>query len=629
MKLSTFPNFADLNSPTPTPGAGAPAAPLLEFAADLNSAGDSPAGEASGSNFAAIFGGVAAPNQSARELPKAISSDLPNPPALALLNEPAFGIPQFCAFSNGDAEGEINADPDAAATNDVTKSCVAPRGDLFKGRAPRRPPELERPSGLTADNPAWAHLLATPAAIAAPSAPLCALPVPPESGGAMSIDEESARGTKPAASDTDPAAIMFAAQQGYTSAGLNPRNGLADERQSAVGVEQRAIQVNEVRLAPVGTEARPTAVTTRSPEFRGPTLPRDTSAPTPGADASKLESQPRPVAAADPMAPAAQPAADANRAKQLAGGGTELSLSAGHPETHRREIDDTASTAAPEHELLDTTPTTDALHESRWNSGVGLSRNSIRATQVEKLSGASATHRQDGIAHESIGDKTLIPSGESMVTKERTGVGTGGAKSDAPMPSTVSALESSAFAADPALASRFDLAADGQASDAGSIESSAHTAVESILSLAENLAMVDHQSVNLRFSIGENDLRVRVGYSGDEVRTTFVTESPELRAALLQEWQSLASSASDRASARFAEPVFSSAGRGEFGTSNSSFDSASQQQREPAARRDPPAAPAEFFRSRAADRDFTTPASAMPVRDFASASSTQRLHTFA
>jgi hypothetical protein len=62
--------------------------------------------------------------------------------------------------------------------------------------------------------------------------------------------------------------------------------------------------------------------------------------------------------------------------------------------------------------------------------------------------------------------------------------------------------------------------------------------------------------VNLQFSVSGEDLSVRVEMHQGQVRTTFRTDSAELRNALAHEWQALAANAADRPH-RFVDPVFS------------------------------------------------------------------------
>ncbi|MGH7959519.1 MAG: hypothetical protein ACREH8_21265 [Opitutaceae bacterium] len=202
------------------------------------------------------------------------------------------------------------------------------------------------------------------------------------------------------------------------------------------------------------------------------------------------------------------------------------------------------------------------------------------------------------------------------------------------MPATLSIDDSRASAVRAASAAGFGgmsspMTPEAVAPEFETVSSAAQNAVATILSLSDRLASTDRQAVNLRFSIGGSDLSVRVGVWGDEVRTTFHTESPELRAALVHEWQSLNAPVGDRSPIRFADPVFSSAAENEQGSASFSSDTASQQQRESASRRETSSAPAEFFAGRVSGRDLTSPAIAAPQRALAPDSSTQRLHTFA
>jgi hypothetical protein len=108
------------------------------------------------------------------------------------------------------------------------------------------------------------------------------------------------------------------------------------------------------------------------------------------------------------------------------------------------------------------------------------------------------------------------------------------------------------------------------------LTNTAQRAVEAVLNVTDRFASRDHHSVNLQFSVGGADLNVRVELRADEVRTTFRTDSPELRAALSHEWQAVAtpSTGADR-SLRLASPVFTSSDASSLG--NSAGDAASRQ----------------------------------------------------
>jgi len=89
--------------------------------------------------------------------------------------------------------------------------------------------------------------------------------------------------------------------------------------------------------------------------------------------------------------------------------------------------------------------------------------------------------------------------------------------------------------------------------------STAREAVEVVLHAVEHVASRAQKSVQLNFSVAGEELAVRVELRADEVRTTFRTDSAELRAALAQEWQQVSSSAHPDRPVRIAPAVFASA----------------------------------------------------------------------
>lgn len=82
-------------------------------------------------------------------------------------------------------------------------------------------------------------------------------------------------------------------------------------------------------------------------------------------------------------------------------------------------------------------------------------------------------------------------------------------------------------------------------------------AVDAVMTAVERFSAGDRHAVQLQFSVGGADLAVRVELRGEEVRTTFRTDSPELRSALAHEWQASTPDNADR-SVRIAAPVFAS-----------------------------------------------------------------------
>lgn len=92
----------------------------------------------------------------------------------------------------------------------------------------------------------------------------------------------------------------------------------------------------------------------------------------------------------------------------------------------------------------------------------------------------------------------------------------------------------------------------------------AHRAVEAVFMAVDQVSAERHGSVvTLQFSVGGSDLAVRVQMRGDEVHTTFRTESPELRAVLAHEWTATAASFHGEG-VRLAEPVFTAANANAF-----------------------------------------------------------------
>jgi hypothetical protein len=158
--------------------------------------------------------------------------------------------------------------------------------------------------------------------------------------------------------------------------------------------------------------------------------------------------------------------------------------------------------------------------------------------------------------------------------------------------------------------------------------STAHRAVEAVLTAAHRFSTGERQAVSLQFSVGDADLRVRVEMRADEVRATFRTDSAELRAALSHEWNSTNANAGERPF-RLATPVFASNDASAF--SAASGDQASQQQqqqRESAARQANDPFAAITSRSRVG-RDSAAAAPVANAAPRAPLSTTRHLHTLA
>jgi hypothetical protein len=160
------------------------------------------------------------------------------------------------------------------------------------------------------------------------------------------------------------------------------------------------------------------------------------------------------------------------------------------------------------------------------------------------------------------------------------------------------------------------------------ITAAAHKAVDAVLASTERLTSATQSSVDLKFSIGGADLDVRIEVRAGAVHATFRTDSPELRTALAQEWQTTNSQPADHA-LRLAPPVFTAGDRSGSDTGAGSFGEQSQHARDQGARPS-----AEFVlpggvrnRLASASSASTAGASTRPARSVPA--TTLHLHAFA
>jgi hypothetical protein len=100
---------------------------------------------------------------------------------------------------------------------------------------------------------------------------------------------------------------------------------------------------------------------------------------------------------------------------------------------------------------------------------------------------------------------------------------------------------------------------------------SAHRAVDAVLATAERFTPSTQSVANLKLSVGDSELLIRVEVRAGEVHATFRTDSPELRAALSHEWRAASLPSVDQP-LRLAAPVFASSEHS-FGEQNSGFSS--------------------------------------------------------
>lgn len=240
---------------------------------------------------------------------------------------------------------------------------------------------------------------------------------------------------------------------------------------------------------------------------------------------------------------------------------------------------------------------------------------------------AAGSRQFDELAHgsPSRGLKKTLEVGEESVTDANATVGINVAKAESAMPALATTSSSSSAAPEAISLSAAPLSFDnllkGDPATA-SLVSGARRAVESAIAITEHASNTDRSSVNLQFSVSGMDLAVRVEMRADGVHTTFRTDSPELRAALAHEWQSVAAQTPER-TGRFADPTFTSSSSG----SALQADAGSTHQREPGARHtenfsQPSGNPRATMRPQTVVTTHTTVPAAVT-------SSPGRLHTFA
>jgi hypothetical protein len=153
-------------------------------------------------------------------------------------------------------------------------------------------------------------------------------------------------------------------------------------------------------------------------------------------------------------------------------------------------------------------------------------------------------------------------AGKALVSSAPT-VGTHVAKAQGFMP-TAPAIPSAVDATQPSRVefsvrdvSGTPSATSGESAPAEAIPLLAGKAVEAVLQAADRLAAGDRSSVRLEFAMGDSELSVRVALRDNAVRATFQTDSPELRAALVHEWQAVTAEPRER-TFQFAPPAFQS-----------------------------------------------------------------------
>ena len=198
---------------------------------------------------------------------------------------------------------------------------------------------------------------------------------------------------------------------------------------------------------------------------------------------------------------------------------------------------------------------------------------------MEKIAAAGAQVGPATAAGEKGRGKSFVASDARQLTQSRRILGIGGAEPAPTMPPGSTFARFTLSDATPVTSTAPATEARPQPESLPqpvALTSTAHRAVEAVLSATDRFNARDQHSVNLQFSVAGSDLNVRVELRAGEVHTTFRTDSAELRAALSGEWHTMTAQGSGDRSTRLAPPVFTTSDHA--GTSFSG-DNASPQHR--------------------------------------------------
>ncbi len=199
--------------------------------------------------------------------------------------------------------------------------------------------------------------------------------------------------------------------------------------------------------------------------------------------------------------------------------------------------------------------------------------------QQAKFAETDLVSRVDSKRFDNVADKTFLPAQPKDVAETVNSLGTAVANPHSPMVSFTNSAQ-------PHAPSHHQGEIVTVVAEAGEIieqtslpkptVSSAHEAVDTVLDAADRVASREQRSVDLDFTVGGAKLAVRVELQGGEVRTTFRTESSDLRVALAHEWEAVASGGEGRAF-HLAPPTITGA---DTPARNDSFSDASSRQQE-------------------------------------------------
>jgi hypothetical protein len=179
----------------------------------------------------------------------------------------------------------------------------------------------------------------------------------------------------------------------------------------------------------------------------------------------------------------------------------------------------------------------------------------------EKFAESAATPGTAPVDNDSKPNKHSFNINGEQVTNPADPIGTSIAF---PTPAMTSSATAQALFAAPASSAQALSTPGGESAPPVVALASASEAVESVLQIGDlqaAQAQATQASVSLHFTVGGENLSVRVGLQEGQVHTQFSTDSNDLRVALAHEWGALGSTSTG--SVRFAEPVFTSGNRGE------------------------------------------------------------------
>jgi hypothetical protein len=274
-----------------------------------------------------------------------------------------------------------------------------------------------------------------------------------------------------------------------------------------------------------------------------------------------------------------------------------------------------------------------AVATTTSNEAVNLSRSATTAAVAEKIA-AHLSRVADRIAStDKASQRVALASADESVAEANGRIGINVAKREAIMPAATStptptqvAVENQSINSMPL---SFDsLVKEGAENTGGQITQAARRAVEAVLSIADQTVSTDQRTVRLQFTVGGEELAVRVELRGERVHTTFRTDSPDLRTALAHEWQSVAAAQNGGRTQRLADPVFASNSSGSG--NGMSSDSGAAHQRDSGSRH-PHATSEELFGARRALANTQAVSASVPVPPAIGSSGLNplRLRTFA